>query len=60
MVLNTADGRYGIRLGVQDVTDEDYAPFIFGSSCGVLDDSKINAQFIGDPRTGSLTLCGRL
>ncbi|MEM9620002.1 MAG: TonB-dependent receptor [Pseudomonadota bacterium] len=48
--LISADDRYRITLMAQNVFDEDYPNFVFGSSYAALDGTT-RAQFLGDPAT---------
>lgn len=53
--INAPDDAYGLTFSVENVTNEDYAHFIFNSSYGALDGGQTVSQFLGDPRTWSLT-----
>ena len=48
--LSSTDERYRITLMAQNVFDEDYPHFVFGSSYAALDGTT-RAQFLGDPAT---------
>lgn len=48
--LVSADDRYRITLMAQNIFDEDYPHFVFGSSYAALDGTT-RAQFLGDPAT---------
>lgn len=52
--FDAPDGRYGLTLAVENVTDKVYANYILRSSYSALDGTT-SAQFIGDPRTWKAT-----
>lgn len=57
--FDAPDKRFGVTFAVENVANKDYAHFIFGSSYGVLDGNRTTSQFLGDPRTWSVTLRGK-
>lgn len=53
--ISNPEDTLALTLSVENVTDKAYEHFVFNSSYSALD-GVTNAQFIGDPRTWSLTL----
>ncbi len=53
--ISSPEERYRLTLMVDNLTDEDYPHFVFGSSYAALDNTT-RAQFLGDPVTYALQL----
>lgn len=52
--IRSPDDKYSVTIAAENVTDEDYPSFIFGTSFSALDGVS-SAQYLGDPATYSIT-----